>query len=312
MRAGWAVSVVALAACGGPHSGSPDADANGSDADGMVDGGDGWKMLIQRPWTVGSASEQFRCRRQTITEDMYITGLRALAPTGTHHTLLTIPDVQGTNGNFDCTPNEISGTPQLLFGGGIGTNDFLFPPGVAVKIPAGTQLQLYLHIYNASDATMNDTSGILVKTVPASEVVNEADMFFVGKRTFQIPPDATPADPPAPYSITTDCGNGTLGDWHVVGMWPHMHQHASHQKVEITRANVTMKTPLDVAFDFKEQRNYAMDYVVPPNDRIAVTCTWLNDTGSMLYSGDNFGNEMCYAGLFVYPKVGNLYGCVNN
>ncbi|HTL37867.1 MAG TPA: hypothetical protein VL326_32270 [Kofleriaceae bacterium] len=311
MRARWALSFVVLAACGHPGSGG-DPDGNTNDADGMTDGGDAWKMLISRQWSAIAGSEEFDCRGQQVTEDMYISGFRALAPSGTHHTLLTIDtDHSAPVGNFDCNGLNIADAEPLLYGGGLGTNDFLFPQGVAIKIPAGSWLQLYLHIENTSDATETETSGVEVQTVPASDVVHEADMFFVGKRMFTVPENMTVGAPVASgtYSLTTSCGS--VGDWHILGMWPHMHEHATHQKVAITRAGNTMSTPLDIAFDFKEQRNYAMDFVVPANDRFELTCTWLNDTGYVLPSGDSAGAEMCYAGAYVYPKLGNLYTCVN-
>ena len=276
----------------------------------MTDGdaGDGFEMLIQRSWTLQPGTEAFFCRRQTFTTDMYITGLRPISPDGTHHEILTIAPDNTKLGNYDCNGLDlVTTTPMpMLFAGGIGTTDFLFPPGVAVKIPANTTLQLYLHVTNSTDSVLTRTSGVQVKKVQASDVVHEADMMFVGKRTFQVPAQM----PPQSYSITTDCGAPM--DWHIVGMWPHMHNHGTHQKVEIQRAGVTMKTPVDVAYDFNEQKNYAMDFMVPTNDRIAVTCTWFNDTGATLFSGDQENNEMCYTGAFVWPKVNDLYFCLNN
>lgn len=312
MRARWTVSVVVLAACGHPgSSGDPDSNT-GSDADGMTDGGDGWKMLISRPWDAIAGAEEWDCRGMQVTNDIYVTGFRPLAPNGTHHTLLTIDtNHSAPMGNFDCNGVNIADAEPLLYGGGLGTNDFLFPQGVAIKIPAGSYLQLYLHIYNSTDDPASGTSGIEIQTVPANEVVHEADMFFVGKRMFTVPVNTAPGTPvpPGSYSLTTDCGS--TGDWHILGMWPHMHEHATHQKVEILRGGNPRMTPLDVPFDFNEQRNYAMDFVVPANDRIAVTCTWENDTGGILYSGDSAASEMCYAGAYIYPKLGNLYTCVN-
>jgi hypothetical protein len=280
------------------------------DADGMTDGdaGDGFTTLIQRSWTLGPGLESHYCRRQTVTQDMYITGLRPVSPDGTHHEILTIAPDATKLGNYDCNGGElVTQTPMpMLFAGGIGTTDFLFPAGVAVKIPAGTTLQLYIHATNTTDTTATVTSGVQIKTVPANEVVHEADMMFIGKRTFTIPSQM----PAQSYSLTTDCGAPV--DWHIVGLWPHMHQYGTHQKIEVQRAAVTMKTPLDVAYDVNEQRNYAMDFMVPTNDRIAVTCTWLNDSGMQLMSNDSTSAEMCYTGAFVWPKVNDLYFCLNN
>jgi hypothetical protein len=305
--------VVLATACGQPAhgSGDPDAQGSGSDGDAMGDAGAGWQTLIQRSWTVNSGLEDFECRHQLVTEDMYVTGFRAISPPGTHHAILTIvpPDQSPPTvvGNYNCNPSAISGTamggPEMLYAAGPGTNDFLFPQGVAIKIPAGTYLQLYLHLYNTSDDTQTETSGIMVQTIPAAQVVHEADMMFVGLKGFKILADGLP------YSKGTDCG--ATDNWHILGMWPHMHQIGTHQKIEILHNAVVMKTPLDKAYDFNEQQNYAMDFIVPLGDRIKVTCTWVNNTGTDVYSGEQAANEMCYAGAFMYPKLPDIYACVN-
>jgi hypothetical protein len=281
-----------------------------TDADGMVDGGDGWKMLIQRSWTVGSNIEDYFCRRITIAEDMHITGFRALSPPGTHHETLTITTATSPMGSFDCDPTvSLDMQTQMLFAGGTGTDDFLFPSGVAFKLAAGTTIQLYLHLYNASDSTTTQTSGVMVQTVPAAEVVNEADMMFVGKRTFQIPAAPMPPASPSPYTVVTDCGS--TGNWHLVGMWPHMHKFGVHSKIEIERNNVIVKTPVDVPYDVDHQRNYSMDVLAQANDRIRLTCTWLNTTQSIVYSSDSSVDEMCRVGVYIWPKIGDLDACLN-
>jgi hypothetical protein len=305
MRARWAfVAVLAVAACGHPSS-SVDPDA-AIDGDGSAtDGGVAWMPLIERSWSTIAHSEQYRCRREVVTEDMYVTGFRALSPTGTHHEMVTIPmDQTAPAGDFDCDPSYITSgaTLQLLYAGGFGTNDFLFPSGVAIKIPAGTVIQLYLHVANFSDQPLTEASGILVQTIPASQVAHEAEMRFFGKAMFSIPATGQP------YSITTSCGS--TGDWHIVGMWPHMHTLATHQKIEVQHLGVTMKTPLDADYNFMEQKSYPMDFVVAANDYLQVTCTWVNNTGGPVGSGDSAAAEMCYAGAFMYPKIGYPYACV--
>lgn len=275
----------------------------------MGDAGDGWQMLIQRQWSVNGGLEEYDCRHQLVTQDMYVTGFRALAPVGTHHTILSIVPASESPptvvGNYDCNPSALSPPSQtesfeMLYAGGIDTNDFVFPPGVAIKIPAGTYIQLYLHVLNSGDLPLTETSGVMIKTIPAADVVNEADMMFFGKRSFQVDPGM--------FSIYTDCP--ATEDWHILGLWPHMHEYGVHQNIQVTHAGTTMKTPLDVAYSINEQKNYAMDFVIPTNDRLQVTCTWNNTTGAPIASGESSGSEMCYAGAFMYPKHGDIYGCV--
>ena len=122
--------------------------ACGSDSDEKTDSKE-WKTIISGDWLVPPGDETYTCVRHTIQEDLFVTGFEAIAPLGTHHTLLTMgtPDEPDEpDGITSCS----AGTNRTLsaFGSGVGTNPLHFPPGVALKIPAGTQLLLNLHLFN--------------------------------------------------------------------------------------------------------------------------------------------------------------------
>lgn len=304
MRASWAVVAVVVAACGSPGSLSIDASGDPGPIDGRTDAGDGWTDLIQRGWTVAAGIEDYRCRRIQVTQDTYITGFRALSPPGTHHELLTFSPTLTQTGDFDCNASAIASEPEMLFAAGEATPAFEFPAGVAIKIPANSYILLYLHLYNVSDATETETSGVQVKTIAAADVQHEADMIFGGSMNFSIP--ATNA----PYSHTSDCGASS--DWHIVGMWPHMHQWGTHMTVVTKHISTVTGTLLDTDYSLGNQQNYAMNVTVPVNDRIETTCTWVNTTSSpaqTLYYGDSATQEMCFSGMYKWPKAGNLYTC---
>ena len=132
-------------------------------------------------------------------------------------------------------------------------------------------------------------------------------MIFLDKGSFQIPGTSTP--PAAPYSISTSCG--ASADWHIVGMWPHMHSYGVHETIQIVRQGVTMKTPLDTDYDWLMQPNYTMDLLVPNNDQVALTCSWVNNTSGTVSPGEDAGAERCRAGLYMWPKQGAMKTCMN-
>lgn len=261
----------------------------------------GWTTLIERSWQLPAYYEQYLCRVMKVPADMYITGYHLVAPTGTHHTILTITD-QTTVGDSTCTPTTTD--PSMLYAGGINTNDLVFPSGVAIKVSAGQYIKLELHLFNPSDTAISGTSGVQIKTAMASEVVNEGDMLFLGNiDNWTIAPTNTSCN------IYGSCGAPT--SWHIFAAWPHMHTYGTHQKVAIRRsATSTVDTLLDTAYDFREQKLYGpMDMVVNTGDMLEVTCTYLNSSTSTISQGDTSTDEMCLTGLLKYPKGGDPYFC---
>lgn len=302
MRAWFAALAVSVIGCG-PGGGLGDDDP-AVDASIDTPGGDGFTTLIEREWTVDNQREAYVCTRVKVEHDMYISAFGAMSPTGTHHEFLTISTPDSPLGDYECPNSNIE--PQLMFAGGINTDAFQFPPGVAIKLTAGTLINLRLHLFNASDGALSGTSGVRVKTMAAADVVHEADMVFAGHKGFTIPAS------PAPFNVTGGCA--VPGQWHILGLWPHMHGYGTHQKVVVKRGGNVMMTPLDADYEFDHQKNYAMaDTTLQINDQIQVTCTYVNTTSPMqtIAEGDGYSTEMCLTGIYKYPAGGSSEACVS-
>jgi len=290
-----------LVACGGGNS-TPGDDVVDVDA-GVTPGG--FVELIGRDWEVppGSA-DTYKCRRIMITEDMWISGFRAIAPTGTHHTVVTFSNNSTMLGDYDCSVGSLD--IQMLYAAGVGTDELMFPPGVGMKLRAGQFVNLNLHLFNATDTAISGTSGIEVKRVTEAEVLHEADMTFAGTMDINIPPDGLP------HTTTGGC-NVPAGGWNVFTLWPHMHQFATHQKFVITPQGGAPQVLLDDAYSFSEQINYPMaDTFIPAGTRVDTTCTFVNNGPGTVTFGDSSNQEMCFTGLYKYPAGGNLFQCAFN
>jgi hypothetical protein len=253
-------------------------------------GGD-WTTLIEGSWQVSSGSEKYWCVTKTITEDVYVTAFRAAAPTGTHHTLLLYGE-GGPDSEFPCGPTL---QDSMLFASGVGSDDLAFPEGVAVKIPSGTQILLNLHLFNVGTSPISGVSGTLVQTIPAAEVQQEAEMILPGTMQILIPPNSE-------HSVNGSCefpGNSTIST-----VWPHMHQYGSHMKV-VLESGSGMTTLHDGPFAFGEQVNYFLSppVAVAGGDTIHVECTFTNPTPQTITFGDSSESEMCFVGLYRYPKL---------
>jgi hypothetical protein len=286
------VGLFGLCGCGSEvtvgASGSPPVTSGGTASN-------EWTKLVDGTWTMTAGKEGYWCTRKTIEKDTYVKAFRADAPLGTHHTLLLVTDGGPADGEESCGP--LLGA-NMIFASGVGTDDLVFPEGVAVKIPAGSQLLLNLHLFNASAETIGGISGIEVKTVTAADMKEEAEMIFGGPTNIQIPPNGTQV-------VEGSCifpGNTNI--WSV---WAHMHQYGTNMK--ITHDGASGSTVLhDGPYSFDEQINYLIEPVkVNAGEEVRIECSYKNPTSQTIYWGDSSNAEMCFAGFYRYPKLGK--GC---
>jgi len=287
-----------LVGCGGSDGGTepPATDAPSTTT--------GWTQLIGRSWSVppGSA-DTYKCIRIAVTEDTWVSGFRAIAPPGTHHTVITISNNGSQLGEYDCSVGSLD--LKMLYASGVGTPELSFPDGVAMKLAAGQFINLNLHLFNASDTPLSGTSGIEVYRRDPAGVVHEADMTFAGTTNIDVPSDGQP------HTVTGGCQVNQ--QWNIFTVWPHMHQHATHQSFEITQGTTVTKVLDNKPYSFEEQVNYPMTTMtLNPGDRIKTTCTYVNNTGVPLRFGDSSNEEMCFTGMYKYPAGGSLYSCALN
>ena len=296
-----AAALALLAAgCGGDDDdgtgdapGQPDA-TPGDQPDAGVDA-DGFAPVITVDWELpppsGPTPDEYWCATYTPTEDVIITAFRDLSPPGTHHAVLSLGSGGGAdNPGYPC--EFFNNHDTLLFASGVGSDDFVFPEGVGIRVPAGRQLLLNVHLFNPTEDTLTGTSGVAVKTAPA--VDEEAEFTFAGTINISIPDGATGHTESGTCTVAADA---TILNW-----WPHMHQLGTHMLVEVNGETVH-----DEPFVFTEQKNYPTSRQVSQGDQIQVTCTYDNDTGGTVGFGDSSNKEMCFVGFYRYPKAGQDY-----
>ena len=267
----------------------------------------GFTRLIGRTWSLPiGARDIYRCARVTVAQDTYITNIEAEAPLGTHHTVLSIVsgNVAGPDGEYDCTVNSLG--MVMLYASGVGTSPLNFPSGVGIKISAGQQIHLNLHLYNAGDNAISGESAIWVKSQPTPPPTL-AEMVFLGPLQMRIEADS-PTYPP-PQIVTDTCS--APSNYSLFAVWPHMHKLAIHQKLELNHGGT--KTVLhDMPYSFYEQTYWLKDPIVQvaTGDTLTVTCSYSNTTGAAVMWGDSSDEEMCFAGLYRYPaRNSSLFEC---
>jgi hypothetical protein len=270
------------------------------------DGGDAspppvWRPLVALDWAVQPGEEQFQCAVATITEPTFVRRFRARAPSGTHHMLVTVAAGRGPEGAFACTPGTLSDV--MLFASGVLSDELELPAGVAMRLPAESQVLLNTHLLNTSPLTLEGTSGVDIQTMPASEVLAEAEMVFAGPTGFALPPRAT----------TTASGSCTFRqDASVSLLWPHMHTRGTQMRI-VHHGPAGATVLHDAPYDFGHQRVYPIPPTrVAAGERIEVTCTWHNPGDEAVTFGDSTWDEMCFAGLVRYPAAAEGLYCLDD
>jgi hypothetical protein len=294
-----------IAGCGGSEPMNTGGD-NEPSVDAAVDAGfvppAGYTRLVGRTWTAGVGENLYKCVRVTIAQDTFITNVIAQAPTGTHHSVLSIAGANGTagaDGDHDCTATNIG--MLMVYASSVGTEPLDFPAGVGIKLAAGQQLHLNLHLFNTSDESLTGETAIWVKAASAPPATL-AEMVLAGPVEIQIPANGQP------YSVSGTCT--ATSAYTLFAVWPHMHQLGTRQQVELVRGD-SASVLHDQPFKFDEQSYFMMSPMtqVATGEQIRVTCTYVNNTGSVVGYGDGAANEMCFSGLYRFPASGSNEYC---
>src|SRR5688572_19890494 len=219
-------AAVLMACTGSPRAPDNDQPSDAIPSDSFTPPA-GYEKLIGRAWTAEAGANIYRCVRFTVPADMFITNVMAQAAPGTHHTVLSFAGGNGTagpDGDHDCGNTSI-GT-LMLYASSVGTEPLDFPDGVALKVTAGQQLHLNLHLLNAGDERVGGETTIWVKT-QASPPAMLAEMVLAGPLDINVPSDGQP------HEVVGECT--AASPYTLFAVWPHMHTFATHQKVELVR-----------------------------------------------------------------------------
>lgn len=257
-----------------------------------------WIRIAEGSWSLQPGGEDSRwCKKVTVEEDTYVTAIRPVHPLGTHHTTLSLAD--DPNGTVTCEGVGLG--PNLIYAAGIGSGELALPPGVAMKLEKGQALVLGLHIYNATGQPLSGTSGLEVRTMPAAEVVHEADLLIAGPFNFMLEPGKSTVR----HTCTVEKEQTAFA------IFPHMHQLGRHFKTTAMASG--QPTVLhDAAYDFEEQYQFPIGPItLRAGDSLTTECTFDNDTGKPVAFGESSDTEMCFTVLYRYPAGGGRY-CLAN
>jgi hypothetical protein len=276
----------ALASCAWGCGNSPDKQSAPTQAH-----IDEWQTLLSGDWTIPPGEEDYVCVRKTLTKDVYIRGVSALNPPGTHHTNLTIGDPSKPDGTYPCT--VVENLSVSIFGSGVGTDPVQFPEGIGMKLPAGSQLLLNLHLFNVGETEMSGTSGTKILPIAEKAIEHLAEDNPAVKLDLDI----------LPNQETTATGSYAVPDDSTLfAVLPHMHQLGTHSKVVAHSSLDGDRVLHDQPYSFDSQLYYPVDSIrMAEGDTIEYECTWMNTTSRTIHFGQSSLDEMCAVGIYRYP-----------
>lgn len=280
------LSLLLVSACGTDAAAPPPGPGSGS--------GSGTPPLISYDWSLSPSQEQFLCVRQTVTEDMWITQIAPIAPTGTHHMIIKAGAPDGPDGMTPCTG---AGMNPTIYASAVGTQPLDFPDGIALHIAAGQQILLNLHLFNASDNPISGTSGVTVTTTADGTGLKPAGVVLAGKTT-----GLTIAAGPGNSEQTGTCT--TPAGFTVFAVAPHMHLLGTKLTATYAPPSGAPTTLIDdETYSFDNQSFSILSTEMPTvaNGKVHVTCDYYNPSSNVVTFGESTTDEMCFAMMYVYP-----------
>jgi hypothetical protein len=308
------VAFIIVAGCGGDSSGggadAAEADArtsHESDAAGFDAAPDPWTSLVSRAWAL-EQEEQYFCHVMPVEDDLWISAFRPATTAGVVRLQLSWADSAAATGDIACGPQDFG--PQMLFTSGIGSTELILPAGIAMKVPAGSFITLHAYVVGlAPETPLEGQVGVDIQMVTAADVVNEADMMYLGSihSSWQVPSSGEPETVGGACSLPDD--------WTVFAIGPRSHRsgthhHILHKRLAEAPGDVE-ETILDEDYSVYDQQVYSVDTESVANNQLWLTCTYVNDSGYTKVLGDSLYQEQCLAALYKYPSsVEPLYVCV--
>jgi hypothetical protein len=166
--------------------------------------GTGIQLRVE-PFTVAKHFERelFVHRRAATTTDLYVRRIHFRMRPNSHHFVIygfnsTIPsflvpaydavrDIRNPDGSMNTT-NMVTMGYHTFFGGAM-QPEFAYelPPGVALKIPAGTGLDLNVHYANHTEAPISGEAAVNLHTIPLAQVTKVARTLNWGNQSIILP-----------------------------------------------------------------------------------------------------------------------------
>ena len=271
--------------------------------------------------TIAAGSEDERCKFVTATEDLWVHQEDVRYTPGSHHFILwnttytSIPtkDIHGdtvdTSGVFECPGGPPAAWSVNRYVGGSQSADApnilgALPDDVALHIPAGSILMMDLHILNTTPAALPVTVQMNLDTIPASQVTQEAGIYFFYDPFIAIPPYASSharMSCPVTSAVTLTTAQ------------THMHKWGLGGTANLEDGTGAIVQPLYTSTTWTDPP--VTQWSAPPmtlkaGQQIDYECNYQNDGATTIIQGLSAAtNEMCVLVGAYYPRDEKFETC---
>ena len=285
-----ALSCIALSAIG----------CGGADAEEIANQDDGPETRLEsEPYELQPGEEKYFCYTMRLPQDAetVVTSFIPEYGEGTHHILFVQTLADEPDGMFEC-PVLFQTTWIPLYAGGVASSPLVLPDGAAVRLPAGKQLLMQLHLQNPTAAPISAKTAMRMKLADPDVETTPAGIWGMDNRAIDIPPQAEKAE----TSMSCEADR----DMDVFGVLGHMHKMG--KEIEVTAKST--ETVISEAWSFADQPILPVNVHVSKGDSLTLRCNHANPTMKQIGYGESSDQEMC-AVVFFYTPYEGLSGCLH-
>ncbi len=242
------------------------------------------------------------------TEDVVLNGFDMKLAPGSHHLIAYLTTAAPTVPNtFSCAPftGVAFGTDIPIAFANAEDVTFAFPKGVAMDIPANSNIKIEAHYINATSKPLQGQGQVTFHATPKSSAppYQAANFLAAGTPKISIPPNSSYSTGP----LFTSPPSGT----HMVLVTTHEHRLGTRAQVWASAKAGDLSHPIA---DDKDWANPAWRTLTPQIDfdgtnGLTYQCDWTNTTDQTVQFGESALDEMCIIAGYYYPSRG-LIGCI--
>jgi hypothetical protein len=243
------------------------------------------------------------------TEDVVLNGFDMKLAPGSHHLIAYLTDAAPTSTPFSCSPfvGVAFGTDVPIAFANAEDVTFSFPKGVAMDIPANSNVKIEAHYINTSASSIQGRGQVTfhATTKAAAPPYQPANFIAAGTTNIDIPPNST-------YS-TGPIFQAPPAGIHMVLVTTHEHRLGTRAQVWSSAKEGDMSTQIA---DDKDWASPAWRTLAPQIDfngtnGLTYQCDWTNTTTQTIQFGESALDEMCIIAGYYYPSQG-LIGCIGS
>lgn len=258
--------------------------------------------LESTPYTLQPGEEKYFCYtiRLPADRDVAITKMTPKYGAGTHHLLAVQTIATEPEGFSEC--NVLIRTTWIpLYTGGLNTGALELPDGIGFRpLERGQQILMQLHLQNATDAPITDTTSLRLDFVDQTPEIQPASIYGLDNRKIAVPPRA---------QATTSMMCPASKDLEVFAVLGHMHKQGVH--LDFSRgATAGSEMLYEESWKFEEQPVTLKSFRVNKGDNLHLRCTHENASDKTLTYGESSDTEMCSFVMYYAPAT-TLDGCIS-